>query len=117
MLGNELLYEDFSPIVYPRGSYPEDLRLSIDKTGTCTQGSARPLLEEGLPEIDNILRDIPDWEGLSPDLDTPEKLERIMSLGEWMLEHRQWKGLEAIWRYSFATLDSLNLHTMRTKEY
>ena len=117
MLGNELLYEDFSPIVYPRGSYLEDLRLSIDKTDICTQGSARPLHEKGLPEIDNILRDMPDLERLSSDLDTPVKLERIMSLGEWMLEHGQRKGLEVIWRYAFAILDSLNLHTMRTKEY
>lgn len=59
-----------------------------------------------------------DWKSLSlADLDTPEKLKRIFFIAEWMFEHRHWKGLQAIWRYTFGTLDSLNLHTMRTKEY
>lgn len=128
MLGDELLYEDFSPVMYARGSYPTDLRLSIDRPGLCTNGSARPLLDEARFVIDNVFNDI-GWSDVkeetlahleslsSADLDTPQKVRHMFSLGEWMFEHRRWKGLQAIWRYCFRTLDSQNLHTARTKEY
>lgn len=128
VLGNEPLYEDFSPVMYARGSYPTDLRLSIDKPGLCTDGSAKPLLDGGRFEIDDILKgaglldvqeeNLADWKSPSlVDLSTPEKLNRVFSLAEWMFEHRKWDGLQATWGYSFGTLDSLDLHTMRTKVY
>lgn len=128
VLGNEPIYKDFSPIRYARGSYPTDLQLSMDKPGLCTQGSARSLLDGGHSGVDEILTDIrlsdvlkekmTDWRRPSmTDLDSIEKLDRFMSIGELMFEHRQWKGLHAIWRYCFGSLDSLNLHTMRAKEY
>ena len=128
VLGNEPLYHDLSPTVYARGSYSSDLRLSIDKPGLCVQGSMTPFLDVGISEIETLVREtrlsgvqeetVTELKSLlSADLNTAEKVTRMLSLGERMFQIQQWKGLQAIWHHCFGTLDALDLHTMRTKEY
>ncbi|KAF7506299.1 hypothetical protein GJ744_011872 [Endocarpon pusillum] len=111
VLGNEPLYHDLSPIVYARGSYLSDLRLAIEKPGLCVQGSARPFLDSGIPEVDTLVRETRLWDFqeetvtglkslLSAHLDTAEIVTRMPSGATASEPWTLW-----IW------------HKMRTKEY
>lgn len=129
ILGDELLYTDFCPIKDPRGFYPSDLRLSLDKPCLAFQERLKRVADRLDPDLvclidravngyDNLQSLQASWHDLrSKRTPTIQKLDLLLDTMKIMIGNQQWRQLWEISEHALKLLRNLDLHLLDSTKF